>query len=145
MRTKYTKELLQPVVKKSLSVAQVLKHLGLQRTGGNHSHISKVIKKFELNISHFKGQGHMKGKTALNKRPIQDYLDNKQFIQSDKLKKRLIKEGYFSCKCYNCNNTQWLKKPIPLELHHIDCNHENNNLNNLTILCPNCHTLAHKA
>ena len=35
-----------------------------------------------------------------------------------------------------------MKHPIPLELHHIDGNNQNNNLTNLTLLCPNCHAMT---
>ena len=80
-----------------------------------------------------------KGKKFPPRRPIEDYLSNKQIIQSNKLKQRLIKEKILEHKCHNCNNTQWLDKPIPIELHHIDGNGSNNNLSNLQLLCPNCH------
>ena len=38
----------------------------------------------------------------------------------------------------------WLDDDIPLELHHIDNNHHNNNLSNLQLLCSNCHSYIHK-
>jgi hypothetical protein len=143
MYRKYTKELLEPIVKKSISTAQVLKALGLKLTGGNYSHINKVIKKFNIDRSHFTGQGHNKGKPARNRKPTQYYLDNKGFIKSHALRNRLLKEGYFVARCQLCNQTEWMNKPIPLELHHIDCNPHNNNLTNLSLLCPNCHKYIH--
>ena len=42
-------------------------------------------------------------------------------------------------KCEHCLNTQWNGKPIPFDVHHIDGDYLNNNLNNLKILCKNCH------
>ncbi len=56
-----------------------------------------------------------------------------------KRKLKLLKDGIKPHKCELCNNTEWLSKPIALELHHIDGNSENNNLTNLQMLCPNCH------
>jgi len=41
-----------------------------------------------------------------------------------------------------CKQITWLEKDIPLELHHIDGDHSNNELSNLTLLCPNCHALT---
>ena len=36
--------------------------------------------------------------------------------------------------------SEWLGKPITLEVHHKDGNHQNNELENLQLLCPNCHS-----
>lgn len=41
--------------------------------------------------------------------------------------------------CYECKLTEWCGKNIPLELDHIDGSHNNNSLDNLRLLCPNCH------
>ena len=43
-------------------------------------------------------------------------------------------------KCENCGLEEWLGQPINLEIHHIDGNHYNNDLSNLQLLCPNCHS-----
>lgn len=142
--SKYTKELLEPIVKKSSTIREVLEHLGLKLAGGSYSYISKKIKELNISTEHFTGQGWAKGKT-FNKRDIQYYLDNKGPINSSKLRNRLINEGYFDAKCCNCGLGEWLDEEIPLELHHKDNNHHNNNLDNLTILCPNCHTITHRA
>lgn len=45
-------------------------------------------------------------------------------------------------KCESCLNTEWMGKPIPVEIDHIDGNSENNNLANLRLICPNCHALT---
>ena len=54
----------------------------------------------------------------------------------------MLKEGYKEAKCENCLLTEWLECKVPLELHHIDGNKINNQLCNLQLLCPNCHTLT---
>jgi hypothetical protein len=53
-------------------------------------------------------------------------------------KKVLLKERGHRCEC--CNNTEWLGKPITIELEHIDGNNKNNAKENLKLLCPNCHS-----
>lgn len=58
-------------------------------------------------------------------------------------RKRLIEEGIKEEKCEICGLSKWMGKPIPLELHHKDFNHYNNDLDNLQILCSNCHMQAH--
>ena len=99
----------------------------------------------ELNIdtSHHTGQGWSKGKKIGNqctkKIELKDILVQNSTYQTNRLKKRLITEGYKLHKCECCGNTEWNGKPIPLELHHKNGDHFDNRLENLEILCPNCH------
>lgn len=70
---------------------------------------------------------------------LEKILVENSTYQSFKLKNKLLKEGLKECKCEKCNNTEWLGKPIPLELHHINGDRTDNRIENLQILCPNCH------
>lgn len=142
--TKYTKEFLEPIVKISKSMRDLLSKLDLQCTGGNQTHIKKCLKKHNLDYSHFTGQSWSKGKTFPPKYELSDYLTNKRYISSNTLKHRLFKEKIFNEKCYSCGLETWLNTKIPLELHHKDNNHLNNSLDNLLIVCPNCHAHLHK-
>ena len=139
---KYTLEQLKEAIKTSRSYHQALEKLNIVPAGGNYATIKKAIKYFNLDTDHFTGRAWRKGRTFAPHRPLSDYLENKQTIQSYKLKKRLLKDGVFKHICQVCNNTHWLSKPIPLELHHIDGNSNNNSLDNLQILCANCHALT---
>lgn len=73
---------------------------------------------------------------------LEDYLANSENIQSNKVRLKLLKEGYKEPKCENCGLTEWLGQPIPLELHHKDGNPHNNVLENYVLLCPNCHAMT---
>ena len=137
---KYTKTQLEDVVKNSDSIAEVLRKYDNKLTGGNYVYIKKYIKLFNINCSHFTGQLWSKGKKLGYKHPIEDYFNNNRRFTSHKLKLRLIDEGYMEHKCNCCGLSNWNNKPIPLELHHIDGIHVNNNQNNLMLLCTNCHT-----
>jgi hypothetical protein len=65
--------------------------------------------------------------------------DTKSCVKSHSLKNKLIRGGYFERRCYGCGLAEWMGKPIPLELEHIDGVRTNQEISNLTILCPNCH------
>ena len=60
-------------------------------------------------------------------------------VKSPILKQKLIRDGIKEAKCEICGLANWMGQPIPLELHHKDGNHYNNDFDNLAILCPNCH------
>lgn len=88
----------------------------------------------------YKGQQFKKGfKGGFKYTDIQDYLQNCKHPQSHKTKIKLIKFGVKKVVCEICGLTEWNGLDIPLELHHVDGNHFNNSLDNLQLLCPNCH------
>jgi len=139
----YSKEQLEAIIKECLSIRQVLARLGLSvKGGGNYSSVNSFIKEWNIDTSHFKKQSWNKGLKFGPRRPIEEYLSNGSSIQSFKLKNRLLKEGIFQAICSSCNLTRWKDVNIPLELDHIDGNHQNNSLSNLRLLCPNCHALT---
>lgn len=76
------------------------------------------------------------------KKKMKDILQNKVNFPTSKLKIRLFEEGYKEKRCEKCGQTSWLNELIPLELHHVDGNNKNNLIENLQILCPNCHALT---
>lgn len=139
-RVRYTKELLETVIQESKSWAEVCRRLGVKPMTGAQSHIKNRAVHFGIDHSHFTGQGWAKGKTFC-KRPLSAYLNNEAAIHSDKLRRRLIEEGYKEARCEICRLTKWEGKPIPLELDHINSDHYDNRLENLQVVCPNCHAL----
>ena len=71
--------------------------------------------------------------------PLKEYLNNSQDIQTNKIRLKLLREGYKEYRCECCGLSEWLNKPIPLEVHHKDGNAHNNVIENFQLLCPNCH------
>lgn len=61
---------------------------------------------------------------------------------TNRLKRDLIEFGYKEHKCEKCGKTEFMGEEIPVELHHMDGDRNNNSLDNLQILCPNCHALT---
>jgi predicted nucleic acid-binding Zn ribbon protein len=127
----------------SFSVAQMCRELGIKPIGGNYQTIKNKIREYNIDISHFTGRAWNQGKRyrLINPpKPLEEILKENTSYQSVKLKKRLLESGLKELKCECCNNTEWLGEPINLELHHINGNHSDNRLENLQLLCPNCHS-----
>ena len=127
----------------SFSVAGVLKSLGLIVAGGNYKTIKEKIAKHKLDTSHFTGMGWRKGKKIPGEKiPLSKILVNGSTYRTSLIRPRLIKEGLKEHKCEICGNTTWQGKEIPLELHHINGINTDNRIENLQLLCPNCHALT---
>jgi len=142
---KYTKEMLEPIIKESITWAEVCRKLGVKPMTGAQTHIKNRAVKFGIVYSHFVGNRFNKGRTFA-KRPVTDYLFlNGPLIKSHTLKIKLFRDGLKEAKCEWCEIKEWLKRPAPLELDHINRNHDDNRLENLQILCANCHSLKTKA
>lgn len=58
------------------------------------------------------------------------------------LKRRLVREGIKEERCEGCGLHQWQGRALPLALHHVNGDRDDNRLENLEILCPNCHALT---
>ena len=136
---KYSDKQLREAVKNAASMRQALQILDVAPYGGNYDVLRKAIRHFNLDTSHFVGQAWNRGKILPPKQPIEKYLSNSLPLQSHKLRNRLLREGVLEHRCATCLNTRWLDQPIPLELDHINGNNKDNRLNNLRLLCPNCH------
>lgn len=143
MRNKYTKEQLENAVKCSTTWADVCRKLGVKPMTGSQTHIKKRAIDFNVNFVHFVGSAYNKGR-SFDKKDAFTYCFNGSTINSHRLKEKLIRDGYKEKCCEKCKLREWQGQEIPLELHHVDGNHFNNEFINLMILCPNCHSIENK-
>jgi 5-methylcytosine-specific restriction endonuclease McrA len=92
-------------------------------------------------MDHLQGQGWRQGckNPVIVPRSIDEILQKDTITSSHKLKNRLFLNGLKSKICEIYGLSEWMGKPIPLELDHINGVNSDNRLENLRILCPNCH------
>ena len=130
--SKYTNDELKEVIKCSKSYIEIIKTLKINKT--YHTYLTKFVKDNNVDISHFERR-----KT---KRNIEEIL-TKDSVQasSTRIKQYLITNNKVKEECSLCNlPSEWNGKPLTLQLDHINGDHFDNRLENLRLVCPNCHS-----
>lgn len=131
---KVTLDELRTVIECSSSMAQAASKLGLHQA---------TLKRYAVDHGLYKTNQGGCG-ISKNRKPtilLEDILDGKHpEYQTYKLKLRLYKEGIKKNECEICKISEWNGKMLQCELDHIDGNKYNHNLDNLRVICPNCHS-----
>ncbi len=129
-RIKYSKELLEEAAANSQSIAGVLRSLNLKQAGGIQTHIARRLRDYEVNIQHFTGCGHNKGKTSPAKKSAEEIL-----VMSPpgpyRPKRFLLQHALLECGveevCRVCGiGTEWNGIKLVLHIDHVDGNWLNN-------------------
>lgn len=137
---KYTKEWLEELCSESYSYAEVLRKAGRAQGGGSQNTLRKKIKEYNIDISHFTGQRWQHSPTFQEKYTPENLFVKNSSVSNQTIKKYLNKYKLISYICSECGcDGNWMGKVLSLQLHHKDGDSTNNELNNLTYLCPNCH------
>jgi transposase-like protein len=78
-------------------------------------------------------------RTRSQLRPIDEYLVKGREVNRTHLKSRLLAEGLKENRCERCGIGDWVGAPLSMALHHVNGDGDDNRLENLMMLCPNCH------
>jgi Zn finger protein HypA/HybF involved in hydrogenase expression len=131
---------LQELLNNSTSYADVLRKMGFTQHGATHRALKTRIEEDKLDIT-ILTENRKKSYFGPRARELKEVLVEHSLYSIGCMKKRLIEEGLLEYKCVLCDNAgEWMGKPITLQIDHINGKRTDNRLENLRILCPNCHS-----
>lgn len=128
----FTQEELKEIVQSSHSYVEVSHKCGYKGSGPNN--IKQILLDLNLDTSHFNSNWALKGKFNYTRFKEQSMITPANLLDA------LIALRGRKCEC--CGLSTWLDNPIKLEVHHEDGDHYNNLIDNLKLLCPNCHSFT---
>lgn len=134
------KEDLQKIINECSSISEVLKKIGLKPSGNNHTSLTKYLEESNFDTKTLVGRSIYRGQKHIESKTLFECLTENGTKDSNKLKLKLFNSGIKQEKCEVCGITEWMGKKLTFELHHINGIHNDNRLENLIILCPNCHS-----
>lgn len=151
MESKYTKEYLELFVKESVSFSDLIRKMTNKEVahGSMIAYIKEKLILYEIDFSHFVGRSWSKGSinpngTAMIKEEfVENYLDvnPKKITNNTNIKKYLFKFNMMEKVCVKCGLGEiWNNDKIIHQLEHKNGNKLDNRLENLELLCPNCHS-----
>lgn len=135
------------LVQNSSSFREILRHFGLDMHGGNYATLHSRLKVEGINDSHlYKGAAAsrrkgLNGAVNRKKRPLDQILVEHSTYARSHVRRRLIESGLLETRCAICGQEPfWNGRPLTLSLDHINGIPDDNRLQNLRLLCPNCHS-----
>lgn len=134
---------LRETVDKSNCWYDWLRNLGIPTRGCNYRTLQKKAKFYNIDVSHF---NYNYARTHNGMRIIRNRKNEEIFCNNIPIKNESVKNAYIErilnniphCEC--CGIKEWNNKEIMFQLHHKDGNPKNNVLENIILLCPNCHS-----
>lgn len=142
MKNVIDKNTAEEICKRVHSIAEFCREVGWEPCGGNYLTFHKYVKEYGLDVSHFTGQRSNIGNSNNVGISKDEFFKKDKVIRGSDIIKKLISLGLkeYKCEADGCGISSWNGKPIKLQVHHKDGDHFNNEIDNIMLLCPNCHS-----
>jgi len=139
-KAQWDKENLKKIVSNSKTHKEILEKLGIRAAGGNYSTLKNYLEKYKIDTAHLVKNYHKIKKMSIGKTiPLNEILIENSNYNRTLLKKRLYKENIKKPICELCGQDEnWMGKRMSLILDHINGVYNDNRIENLRIVCPNC-------
>lgn len=140
---RYSREQAKEAVAASRSFSEALRKLGMRPAGGNHATLKKYVQLWEIPTDHFDPNAVrlelLQELRATRARPLSEVLVEGSTYSRGSLKRRLYAEGLKDRRCELCGQDEtWRGRAMSLILDHVNGVADDNRLDNLRIVCPNC-------
>ena len=142
LKRKWSDNDLTSAFNKSSNVAEIINELGLALSGGTYANIKKHLERLNLKFSDDSKSRQLKGikKFQYSVR----YSDSDVFVENSKVSQQTLRTRYFQVRsvlcCDKCGIKEWNGQPLVFQIDHKNGNNKDNRLENLRLLCPNCHS-----
>lgn len=151
----HDRELIEKLLKEKNSYSEIFHYLELPKSGGNcYKTLKDNLKTWNIDTTEFekKSKLNRKNKISITKNKISKDLypldkiltyNTEYNLSGNYIKNRLYKEGIKKPICEQCGQDEnWQGKKLSFHLDHINGDRVDNNIENLRILCPNCHSIT---
>jgi Zn-finger nucleic acid-binding protein len=136
---RYSESAARQAIAASTNWSQALRRLGMRAAGGNHAVLKRWAAAWEITTEHFAPYAHVGTHLQRQLIPLERILVERSSYTRSSLKRRLYETGLKTRACELCGQGElWRGLRMSLILDHINGVHDDNRLENLRILCPNC-------
>ena len=127
-------------VANNITISGVIYDMGVSLSSYRYKQVRSKVEELGLDTNHWKGSAH--GRTKPRHRiPLSEVLvkDSKKRLNT-RYKDRIVRKGLLTYECAECGLVEWRGEDLSLEIDHINGNNRDHRIENLRLLCPNCHS-----